>query len=163
MNTSELSQEQVEMLLDLLLEAYEFLPTVRGGVVLLEEIFQVAGPLNAENCYRHICALGSKVIFDVTASKAVAVGFIRLDGVTAHLAIYVAREARSQGIGANLFQRLLTEARKGGATRFDVVVLPGDRPMKQLCEKSGLKARKLTMALSDAVPGPVDEEAGEEF
>ncbi len=150
MRVSELSEDQVQVIADLFASAHAELQTRRGGLELLLELFGNAPRWTSEATRGHLARLATHVVFLGSDRYQDALSLIRLEGATGHLAIYVRPEVRSQGMGAELFATTLEEARRLGAQRFDVLVLPGDRPMKQICEKAGLKARKLTMALNDA-------------
>jgi GNAT superfamily N-acetyltransferase len=156
---SELTEDQIQEIADIFAVAHDELQTRRGGTELLIELFGEAPTFTSEATRGHLASLATHVILLGSDRRHNALGLIRLEGDTGHLCIYVRPEGRSQGRGAALFGSTLQEARLLGAQRFDVLVLPGDRPMKQVCEKAGLKARKLTMALSDA-PRELDDAAG---
>lgn len=59
--------------------------------------------------------------------------------------LWVDPEAREVGIGEAMLEEALRWAREQRALGLDLEVLPGDRQMKNLCERLGLVARQLTM------------------
>ena len=162
MNADDLSDGQVQAIAELFEAAHAELLDRRGGPELLVEIFGEAPRWTSEATRAHLAGLATEIVTLSAERFQDALGLISIDGITGHLSVYVRPEARSRGVGSELFAKTLSEARRLGAQRFDVLVLPGDRPMKQVCEKAGLKARKLTMALSDAPLEPGGEAAAAE-
>jgi GNAT superfamily N-acetyltransferase len=157
-----LSDQQVLAIADLLEEARDELVERRGGPELVAETL---GSQRVDSLEATRALLGQLADVAVLVTKdgvTVALGLARLDGSQGHLMIYVRPQGRSEGRGTKLFAEVLDLARNYGAQAFDVLVLPGDRPMKQICEKAGLKARKLTMALNDAPLARGDEVVAEE-
>lgn len=59
--------------------------------------------------------------------------------------LYVEPDARGVGIGEGLLEAAINWARARGCHGIDIDVLPGDRPMKNACERAGLVARTITM------------------
>jgi len=58
---------------------------------------------------------------------------------------YVEADAREVGVGEALVDELLAWFTSQGCTDVDALALPGDRRTKQLYERSGFKARLLTL------------------
>lgn len=58
---------------------------------------------------------------------------------------YVEEGARGVGVGTALVEELVEQFTRWGCTEVDAVALPGDRATKQLYERSGFKARLLTL------------------
>ena len=56
-------------------------------------------------------------------------------------------EARELGFGDWLLEAALHAARDAGSTVLEGTALPGDRDTKNLYERAGIKARKITVSL----------------
>ena len=162
MKVEDLTDDQVQAIAELLETARQELEDRRGGPDLVRELFGGIELLSLANTRGLLGELASLVFIAPESGSGAFLGTVRLEGTRGHLGIYVSPEARSEGLGTALFREVLAAARREGARSFDVLVLPGDRPMKQICENAGLKARKLTMALNDAPHEPADAEVGEE-
>lgn len=75
----------------------------------------------------------------------------RQRGIIAH--VYVEVGARELGLGDALVDAAITAVRAAGLPGIESEVLPGDRETKNLFERAGLTARKLTVYKSlQAVP-----------
>ena len=79
----------------------------------------------------------------------VAVGYLQL--VTRSSAaevwqVYVHPEARELGFGDWLLEAAVAHARVLGCTVLEGTALPGDRETKNLYERAGIKARKITVS-----------------
>jgi GNAT superfamily N-acetyltransferase len=80
----------------------------------------------------------------------VVVGYLELTR-HGHLAevrqVYVRLEARELGFGDWLLEAALSAARAAGCTVLEGTALPGDRDTKNLYERAGIKARKITVSI----------------
>lgn len=81
----------------------------------------------------------------------VAVGYLQCSvvagGATEVLQVFVHPEARELGFGDWLLEAALQAARDAGSTVLEGTALPGDRDTKNLYERAGIKARKITVSL----------------
>lgn len=79
----------------------------------------------------------------------VLVGYI-VATVTGSLArivdVYVTPAARELGFGDALLAEAVTRVRAAGATTLDAEALPGDRDIKNLYERAGIKARLIVVS-----------------
>ena len=79
----------------------------------------------------------------------VAVGYLQMT-VAADAAevwqVYVHPEARELGFGDWLLEAAMARARELGCTVLEGTALPGDRDTKNLYERAGIKARKITVS-----------------
>ena len=102
-----------------------------------------------------IAAVGQIVVvctIDAGAGEAV-VGYIQStvdDGplgrtVTVRQA-YVDPQARELGFGSDMLDVVIATARSQGATVVEGTALPGDRDTKNLYERAGITARKITVS-----------------
>lgn len=85
----------------------------------------------------------------VAAIDEVVVGYLQLQvrGTAAEvLQVYVHPEARELGFGDWLLEAALAAARSQGCTVLEGTALPGDRETKNLYERAGIKARKITVS-----------------
>lgn len=85
----------------------------------------------------------------VATIDAVVVGYLvcDLDDATAHVRdVFVHPEARELGFGDELLAAALTAARAAGAARLEAEALPGDRDVKNLYERAGIKARLIVVS-----------------
>lgn len=70
-----------------------------------------------------------------------------VDGALARIVdVYVAPEARELGFGDELLAAAVAEARARGAITLDGEALPGDRDVKNLYERAGIKARLIVVS-----------------
>lgn len=77
------------------------------------------------------------------------VGYIvvRVDaGLARVLDVYVTPDARELGFGDELLAAAVGQARATGATTLDGEALPGDRDVKNLYERAGIKARLIVVS-----------------
>jgi GNAT superfamily N-acetyltransferase len=116
-------------------EARAALVDQRGGPAWLEE-----HPPLAELPSSHLL---------VATIDDVVVGFLRLEltdgGVARVERVYVTPEARGIGFGDDLLEHALRLARERGAVAVEGEALPGDRETKNLYERAGITARKITV------------------
>jgi len=80
----------------------------------------------------------------------IVIGYLqlRLLPATAEvMQVYVDPEAREVGFGDWLLEAALAAARPHGCTVLEGTALPGDRATKNLYERAGIKARKITVSL----------------
>jgi GNAT superfamily N-acetyltransferase len=68
------------------------------------------------------------------------------DPVAEVLLAFVHPEARELGLGDDMLAMALTAARGAGCREFEGTALPGDRDTKNLYERAGITARKLTVS-----------------
>ena len=68
-------------------------------------------------------------------------------GAAEVLQVFVHPEARELGFGDWLLEAALHAARDAGSTVLEGTALPGDRDTKNLYERAGIKARKITVSL----------------
>jgi ribosomal protein S18 acetylase RimI-like enzyme len=59
--------------------------------------------------------------------------------------VFVEPEARQLGLGDTLIEFAIAVVRKAGLAGIEAVALPGDRETKNLYERAGLTARKITV------------------
>ena len=80
----------------------------------------------------------------------VVVGYLQLQitATTAEvLQVYVHPDAREVGFGDWLLEAALAGARLHGCEVLEGTALPGDRATKNLYERAGIKARKITVSV----------------
>jgi len=85
----------------------------------------------------------------VAAIDEIVVGYLQLQivGATAEvMQVYVHLEAREIGLGDWLLEAALAASRSLGCTVLEGTALPGDRQTKNLYERAGIKARKITVS-----------------
>lgn len=79
----------------------------------------------------------------------VVVGYLELE-LRGHIAdvrqVYVEPGARELGLGDGLLAAALEAARDAGCTVLEGTALPGDRDTKNLYERAGIVARKITVS-----------------
>ena len=79
----------------------------------------------------------------------VVVGYLQLQVVGSAaevMQVYVHPEAREVGFGDWMLEAALAAARAHGCTVLEGTALPGDRATKNLYERAGIKARKITVS-----------------
>jgi ribosomal protein S18 acetylase RimI-like enzyme len=79
----------------------------------------------------------------------VIVGYLQLQVVGAAaevMQVYVHPEAREVGFGDWLLEAAIAAARSLDCTVLEGTALPGDRATKNLYERAGIKARKITVS-----------------
>ena len=64
-------------------------------------------------------------------------------GIITHA--FVEAEARELGLGDTMVEVAIATVREAGLAGIEAVALPGDRETKNLYERAGLTARKLTV------------------
>ena len=80
----------------------------------------------------------------------VVVGYLQMQVISAAaevMQVFVHPEAREVGFGDWLLEAALEAARSRGCTVVEGTALPGDRQTKNLYERAGIKARKITVSL----------------
>jgi GNAT superfamily N-acetyltransferase len=81
----------------------------------------------------------------------VPVGYLQLSLIAGHAAevqqVFVHPDAREVGFGDWLLEAAIDAARSFGCTVIEGTALPGDRETKNLYERAGIKARKITVSL----------------
>ncbi len=85
----------------------------------------------------------------VAAIDEVVVGYLQLQIVGAAaevMQVYVHPDAREVGFGDWLLEAALEASRSLGCTVLEGTALPGDRQTKNLYERAGIKARKITVS-----------------
>lgn len=85
----------------------------------------------------------------VSTIDDVVLGYLELEiaGDTARvMQVYVEPQAREVGFGDWLLEAALTEARTQGCIVIEGYALPGDRATKNLYERAGITARKITVS-----------------
>jgi GNAT superfamily N-acetyltransferase len=100
---------------------------VAGGIVLVAELPEPAVPQGPGHVVGYL-------VLDVAGAVA------RVDQV------YVTPGAREVGFGDALLAAAEEEARRAGATVLEGEALPGDRETKNLYERAGITARKITVS-----------------
>lgn len=134
--------DEIDQVLALDAEARAALVDQRGGPAWLDEHPPLAGLDTA-----HLV---------VGTIDDVVVGFLRLELTDRRVArverVYVTPEARGIGFGDDLLEHALALARQQGAVAIEGEALPGDRETKNLYERAGITARKITVfkRLTDA-------------
>lgn len=79
----------------------------------------------------------------------VVLGYLELryrDAIADVAQVYVHPEAREVGLGDALLGAAIDAARAAGATTLEGTALPGDRETKNLYERAGIVARKITVS-----------------
>ncbi len=67
-------------------------------------------------------------------------------GLVTHVEeLFVEEEAREVGLGEGLLDAAVVWSRSVNSTAIELDALPGDRALKNLCERSGLRSRALIM------------------
>ena len=86
----------------------------------------------------------------VATIDEVTVGYLQLQIVGAAaevMQVYVHPEAREVGFGDWLLEAAMSAARSLDCTVLEGTALPGDRATKNLYERAGIKARKITVSV----------------
>ncbi len=86
----------------------------------------------------------------VATIDEVPVGYLQLQIVGAAaevMQVYVHPEAREVGFGDWLLEAAMAAARSLDCTVLEGTALPGDRATKNLYERAGIKARKITVSV----------------
>lgn len=86
----------------------------------------------------------------VATIDEIVVGYLQLQIVGAAaevMQVYVHLEAREIGFGDWLLEAAMAAARSLDCTVLEGTALPGDRATKNLFERAGIKARKITVSV----------------
>jgi len=122
--------------------AREGMRDVRGGALRLAECEPVVNWLD-------LLDESNAVVFVGTLDDAVVSYMVmhlsseRDRGIITHA--YVEAEARELGLGDTLVENAVAAVREAGLNGIEAVALPGDRETKNMYERAGLTARKLTV------------------
>jgi ribosomal protein S18 acetylase RimI-like enzyme len=134
--------DDVEALHRLQAMARDGLTEVRGGQLRLRECEPVTdwAPLLTEA--GTVVLVGS--LLDVVLGYMVLILRPDIDrGVITHA--FVEPGAREHGLGDTMVEEAIAAVRAAGLSGIEAVALPGDRETKNLYERAGLTARKLTV------------------
>lgn len=129
---------------------------VRGGALRLQECSPVGD-------WSDVVADPAKVVLVGTLDdNPVAFLLMHLSrakdrGLISH--VYVEVEGRELGLGDSMVQHAVDAVRGFGLSGIEAIALPGDRDTKNLFERAGLTARKLTVYKS-LRPSTADGDAG---
>lgn len=94
-----------------------------------------------DQLFVHVAHIGDVVVGYIVASLRPTEPWLgRIDEV------YVAPEARELGFGDELLAASISALRAAGATTLDGEALPGDRAVKNLYERAGIKARLIVVS-----------------
>jgi ribosomal protein S18 acetylase RimI-like enzyme len=146
--------DDIEALVRLQAMARESLTDVRGGQVRLRECQPVtdwAGMLADPAVLVLVASL-----LEVVLGYMVMVLRPDIDrGVITHA--FVEEGAREHGLGDTMVEHAIDSVRGAGLAAIEAVALPGDRETKNLYERAGLTARKITVYKSLTPPVPSAE------
>ena len=126
---------------------------VRGGDLRLEECAPVDDWAQRLDDDETVVLVGT--IDDVVVAFMVLEMHANRDrGFVSH--VYVEAEARELGLGDTMVEEAVAAVRAAGLRGIESVALPGDRETKNLFERAGLTARKLTVykSLNPTAPAP---------
>ncbi len=113
----------------------------RGGALHLAEVAAVGDWATALSAPDRLVWVGT--------IDEVVVGYLELGifGPTAEVVqVYVDPQARELGFGDWLLEAAVAAARQRGCAVIEGTALPGDRDTKNLYERAGIKARKITVS-----------------
>ena len=139
--TRRLSIDDVGVVAQLERDARDALPTERGGPAHLAERAAVGE-------WGGLVDRADRPVW-VSSIDDVVVGYLELeiDGDTARvMQVYVDPLAREIGFGDWLLEAAIDEARGRGCNVIEGFALPGDRATKNLYERAGITARKITVS-----------------
>ena len=143
------TRDDIESLVRLQAAARDGLTDVRGGRLRLREcpvITEWAGLLSNDAVVVLVATL-----VDVVLGYMVLMLRPEIDrGVITHA--FVEEGARELGLGDTMVEHAIMAVRAAGLPGIEAVALPGDRDTKNLYERAGLTARKLTVYKSLATP-----------
>lgn len=117
-------------------EARDFLAGQRGGARWLADHPRAAWA--APDAIVHVAHMGDLIVGYMIATVTGPLALIE--------SVYVTPEARQLGFGDGLLEATIDVARRLGATTLDGETLPGDRDVKNLYERAGIKARLITVS-----------------
>ncbi|HWL44173.1 MAG TPA: GNAT family N-acetyltransferase [Ilumatobacter sp.] len=117
-------------------EAREALADHRGGARWLAD--HPAGAWADEGAIVYVAHIDDVIVGYIVAT---------VDGAFARVVdVYVTAGARELGFGDELLATVTATARAAGATTLDGEALPGDRSIKNLYERAGIKARLIVVS-----------------
>ncbi len=129
----------LELLQDL---ARHGLEPVRGGALRLAECAPVTDWLALNSDPQRAIFVGT--LDDAVVSyMVVELSPEKHRGLITHA--FVETEARELGLGDAMLEMAIAVVRKAGLAGIEAVALPGDRETKNMYERAGLTARKLTV------------------
>jgi ribosomal protein S18 acetylase RimI-like enzyme len=126
---------------------------VRGGALRLQECAPIADWPALLTSPGAVVLVGS--LDDVVVGYLVMLlSAVKDRGVITH--VFVEEEARQLGLGDSMIEHAIEAVVDAGLVGIESTALPGDRDTKNLFERAGITARKLTVyksLRSDDVPG----------
>ncbi len=136
--------DDIGALITLESEARSGLREVRGGPERLGERPEIGAAWNER-------AAGVGGVLFVAEVDSVVFGWLWLEdpddaGIARISDVYVHPGARDLGLGDDLLDAAMTQARITGAKRLESWALPGDRDTKNLFERGGLTARLIVVS-----------------
>lgn len=117
-------------------EAREALVEQRGGPRWLAD--HPAGAWTLDGAVTHVAHIDDVIVGYIVAT--VTGGLARI------VDVYVTPDARELGFGDELLAAARVTVREAGATTLDAEALPGDRDIKNLYERAGIKARLIIVS-----------------
>ncbi len=118
------------------------LEPVRGGALRLQECAEVTDWASVLNDDSRLVVVGT--LDDMVSSYMVMHLVPSKDrGIITHS--FVEAPARELGLGDAMLDATISVVRESGLTGIEAVALPGDRETKNMYERAGLTARKLTV------------------
>ena len=138
----------IDRLSELLSAAIEATPQLRGGHLhgrpyRNESVAARLAAAQTDDDRLLLCGTVSAYVVGLTLITVDRLSSDEPVGVVEEL--YVEPDARSVGVGEALVEASVEWATARGCTGIDMPALPGDRATKNLCERSGFKARVLVM------------------
>ena len=133
--------EDIAVVAQLELDARAALAEQRGGLAHLAERAAVGE-------WAELVDSAERPVW-VSTIDDVVLGYLELEiaGDTARvMQVYVEPQAREVGFGDWLLEAALAEARTQGCIVIEGYALPGDRATKNLYERAGITARKITVS-----------------
>ncbi len=115
---------------------------VRGGDLRLQECPTVGDWSSRTDDPNHVVLVGT--LDDVVvAMLAMFLSREKDRGLISH--VYVEAEGRELGLGDTMVEHAIAAVRAAELSGIEAVALPGDRETKNLFERAGLTARRLTV------------------
>lgn len=115
---------------------------VRGGDLRLQECPTIGDWSSRIGDPSHVVLVGT--LDDVVvAMLAMYLSTEKDRGLISH--VYVEAEGRELGLGDTMVEHAIAAVRGAGLNGIEAVALPGDRETKNLFERAGLTARRLTV------------------
>jgi len=122
--------------------ARQAIQDVRGGALRLAECAQVDDWQLLVDDENGVVLVGT--LDDVIVSYMVMqLSVPKNRGIVSHA--YVEVEARELGLGDTMLEHAIAAVRSAGLSGIEATALPGDRETKNMFERAGLTARKLTV------------------